>query len=99
MKRAAVTWSDAMKPLLKLYKGVPHPLEEKNVYQTMVMVVLAAQSNDKLVNSIAPALFEAFPTLASMSEATPEALIPYISKIINHKNKAKWLTGIAATLK
>jgi len=99
MPNTAVNWPEAMKPLLKKYKDTPHPLEGKNVYQTMVMVVLAAQSNDKLVNSIAPALFEAFPTLQSMSQATPEALIPYISKIINHKNKAKWITGIAATLK
>lgn len=99
MPDTAVNWPEAMKPLLKKYKDTPHPLEGNNVYQTMVMVVLAAQSNDKLVNSIAPALFEAFPTLQSMSQATPEALIPYISKIINHKNKAKWITGIAATLK
>lgn len=99
MQTTAVNWPEAVKPLLKKYKDTPHPLEGKNVYQTMVMVVLAAQSNDKLINSIAPALFDAFPTLESMSQATPEALLPYISKVINNKNKAKWLTGIAATLK
>ncbi len=99
MKKEAVNWPEAVKPLLKKYKDKPHPLEAKNVYQYMVLVVLSAQSNDNLVNSIAPELFKAFPTLQSLSQATPEALYPYISKVRNYGNKAKWLTAIAAEIK
>jgi len=99
MKTISVNWQEAVKPLLRKYKNQRHPLKGKNVYQYLVMVVLAAQTNDNLVNNIAPELFNAFPTLASMSVQTPEALIPYISKIINRKNKAKWLVGIASQLK
>jgi endonuclease-3 len=99
MKKQAVNWPEAVKPLLKKYENKPHPLEAKNVYQYVVLVVLSAQSSDNLVNSIAPALFEAFPDMAALSQATPEALHPYISKIINFRNKAKWLTAIAAGIK
>jgi len=99
MKKEAVNWPEAVKPLLKKYKDKPHPLEAKNVYQYLVLVVLSAQSSDALVNSIAPELFDAFPDMEALSQATPEALLPYISKIINNRNKAKWLTGIAAIIK
>jgi endonuclease-3 len=99
MKKEAVNWPEAVKPLLKKYKNKPHPLEAKNAYQYLVLVVLSAQSNDKFINSIAAELFEAFPNMQSMSQATPEALYPYISKVINFRNKAKWLTNIAAEIK
>jgi len=99
MKKDAVNWPEAVKPLLKKYKGKPHPLEAKNAYQYMVLVVLSAQSNDNLINNIAPELFKAFPNMQALSNATPEALYPYISKIRNYGNKAKWLTAIAAAIK
>ncbi len=40
-------WPEAIKPLLKKYKGKQHPLEYKNTYQLMVMVVLSAQDSDR----------------------------------------------------
>jgi len=92
-------WPEALKPLLKKYKSKPHPLHAKSAYQYMVLVLLSAQSNDNLINNIAGDLFKAFPTLQSLSQATPEALYPYITKVRNYSNKAKWLTTIAATLK
>lgn len=99
MKPTATNWPEAVKPLLKKYKDKPHPLEAKNVYQYLVLVLLSAQSNDALVNSIAPELFKAFPNMQALSHATPEALYPYIIKIRNYGNKAKWLTAIAAEIK
>lgn len=99
MKQPHIDWSAAVKPLLKKYKSTPHPLDAANPYQLMVMVVLSAQSTDKVVNLIAPELFKAFPNLRSLSKATPAALFPYISKIRNFRNKAKWLTETAKTIK
>lgn len=99
MKKAKVNWPEAVKPLLRKYKNMRHPLEGKNAYQYIVLVVLAARSNDKLVNSIAPELFKAFPTMKALAKATPEELYPYISKIMNFRHKAGWLTSIAQTLK
>jgi endonuclease-3 len=92
-------WTKAIQPLLKKYKGLKHPLEYKNTYQLMVMVILAAQDSDKHINSLAPALFEAFPDMKALSKATPQALEPYLSKVRNYRNKVNWLLQIAGQIK
>jgi len=92
-------WAVAIKPLLKKYKGKQHPLEYKNVYQLMVMVVLSAQSSDEAINKLAPELFKAFPNMQALEKITPELLFPYISKVRNFRNKATWLVKIAQTIK
>ena len=91
-------WPLAMKPLLKKYKGKTHPLEYKNLYQLVVMVVLSAQDSDRNINSIAPSLFKAFPDMASLARADAEALFPFVSKVRNFGNKIKWLLQIAKTV-
>jgi endonuclease III len=96
---AKTNWAEAMKPLIKKYKGKPHPLEYKNTYQLLVMVVLSAQDSDKHINSLAPALFEAFPSMEVLENATPESLYPYIGEVRNFANKAKWLTKIGQEVK
>ncbi|MDA6068852.1 endonuclease III [Flavobacterium sp. AC] len=92
-------WETKLKPILKKYKGKKHPLEYKNTYQLLVMVVLSAQDSDANINTIAPDLFAKFPTLKSLSEADSETFIPYISKIRNYPTKAQWLLEIAKTIK
>lgn len=95
----AKNWSTALKPLLKKYKGKPHPLEYKNLYQLLVMVVLSAQDSDKNINKLAPDLFKAFPDMKTLARADAEALFPYVRKIRNFGNKTKWLLQIAQTVK
>jgi len=92
-------WSVAIKPLLKKYKGKAHPLEYKNVYQLLVMVVLSAQSSDEAINKLTPELFKAFPNMQALTKSTPEILFPYISKVRNFRHKATWLVKIAQTIK
>jgi endonuclease-3 len=92
-------WADALKPLLKKYKGRPHPLTYKNTYQLLVMVILSAQDSDKHINEIAPPLFKAFPDMESLSRADAESLFPFISKVRNFGNKTKWLLNLAQTVK
>ena len=92
-------WAQAIKPLIKKYKGKKHPLEYKNIYQLLVMVVLSAQDSDKHINSLAPELFKAFPNMESLKNATPETLSPYVGKVRNFANKAKWLSEIANQIK
>ncbi len=96
---ATTNWSEALKPLLKKYKGKQHPLDYKNTYQLLVMVVLSAHDSDRNINSLAPKLFEAYPNMQSLTKATEETLFPFISKVRNFGNKAKWLTGIAQQVK
>lgn len=96
---AKTDWPKAMKPLLKQYKGKPHPLEYKNIYQLLVMVVLSAQDSDRNINKLAPDLFKAFPNMKSLARADEEALYPFVRKIRNFGNKSKWLMQIAQTIK
>lgn len=94
-----INWAKAMKPLIKKYKGKKHPLEYKNIYQLLVMVVLSAQDSDRNINKLAPELFKAFPDIESLRKATPEILFKYIGKVRNFRNKSKWLAAITQQIK
>ncbi|KRD57562.1 DNA lyase [Flavobacterium sp. Root935] len=94
-----LNWETKLKPILKKYKDKKHPLEYKNTYQLLVMVVLSAQDSDANINNIAPALFEKFPTLNSLSKTDLETFSPYVSKVRNHGTKANWLLEIAKSIK
>jgi endonuclease-3 len=96
---SSVNWKEAIQPLLKKYKGKQHPLEYKNIYQLVVMVVLSAQDSDRNINSLAPKLFEAFPDMQALSKATEKTIQPFISKVRNFGNKTKWLMEIGQTVK
>ncbi|OQP66510.1 DNA lyase [Niastella vici] len=99
MKQPAINWPEAIKPLLKKYKNAKHPLESKNRYQLLVMVVLSAQTTDAIVNTIAPELFKAFPDMQALSNATPELLFPYIAKVRSFRQKATRLIAMAQEIK
>lgn len=76
-----------------------HPLEYKNTYQLLVMVVLAAQDSDKHINQVAPEFFKVFPNMKALSKATPEQLMLHLSKVRNYRNKSNWLLKIAQAVK
>lgn len=92
-------WDKKLYPILKKYKGWKHPLEYKNLYQLVVMVVLSAQDSDANINTIAPPLFKAYPNMESLAISNVEAIIPYISKVKNFGNKARWLIEISKIIK
>jgi len=59
-------------PLLR--KHWPHPkceVNHKNPLQLMVGVILSAQSTDKTVNELTPALFKKYPTAKAFAQADP----------------------------
>lgn len=92
-------WATALKPLIAKYKNKQHPLEYKNLYQLVVMVVLSAQDSDAHINKIAPNLFQAFPNMKSLAQADEKSLLPYIEEVRFHGNKIKWLLEIAENIK
>ncbi|MES2796808.1 MAG: endonuclease III [Bacteroidota bacterium] len=92
-------WQKILTPLIEKYKGKPHPLEYKNTYQLLVMVVLSAQDSDKNINNLAPALFNEFPDMEALSYASADTLTPFVSKIRNFGNKIKWLLALSQTIK
>jgi endonuclease-3 len=98
-KTPKVDWKEAIKPLLKKYKNKKHPLEARNVYEMLVMVVLSAQSTDKLIMDIAPKLFQAFPNMESLAKTEPEMLYPFIDKVRGSRKKADWLVRIGREIK
>ena len=67
-----------LKRLSDLYPDAAPELDFSNPYETLVAVMLSAQSTDKQVNKVTPEVFQQFPTLASMAAATPEILYPYV---------------------
>jgi endonuclease-3 len=91
-------WTESFEALLTKYGKRPHPLEYKNRYQLMVMVILSARDSDKHINQIAPAFFEAYPTLEKLSKAAAEDLYKHLSKVSNFDNKIKWILNIAQTV-
>ncbi len=96
---AKTDWTKAIQPLLKKYKDKKHPLEYKNVYQLIVMVMLSAQDSDKHINQLAPKLFEAYPDMKALSKATAEGLYPFIGSVRNFAVKAEWLVSMAQKIK
>ncbi|HEY6142085.1 MAG TPA: endonuclease III, partial [Flavobacterium sp.] len=92
-------WAEKLAPILTKYEGRKHPLDYRNLYQLVVMVVLSAQDSDANINKIAPTLFEVYPDMKSLAAANVDALIPYISKVRNFGTKANWLLEIAKTVK
>lgn len=96
--RETNNWESKLSPILEKYKGRKHPLEYQNLYQLLVMVVLSAQDSDANINKIAPALFEVFPNIESLSISSTESLMPHISKVRNFGTKASWLIEIAQTI-
>ena len=93
-----IDWSEAVKPLLKKYKGETHPLDYKNTYQLLVMVVLSAQDSDKHINQLAPAFFPNSPTCRPCQSDRRYPHPPH-REVRNFGNKIKWLLEIAQTVK
>jgi endonuclease-3 len=70
-----------------------------NPYELLVAVILSAQCTDKRVNQTTPVLFDSYPDIDSLSEASPEALFPLIKSISYPNNKTNHLIGMAKMIK
>lgn len=92
-----VDWNKALKPLFKKYKGLKHPLDFKDMYQLIVMIVLSARASDVLVNNLAPSLFKKYPSFEHLAKAKPEELYPLL-RVPGFRNKAEWIVGIAKSV-
>ena len=95
---SSINWPELLEPLLKQYKNKKHPLDYQNKYQLVVMVILSAQDSDKHINQLAPAFFEAYPSINQLAKATPEDLHRYINSVRNFGNKSGWLVKLAQTI-
>lgn len=80
------------------YPDAECALVHENVYQLIVAVALSAQTTDKSVNLITPALFEKYPTAADLALAEVSEVEEYIRRIGMYKTKAKNIVGMAKAL-
>ncbi len=88
-------WIEHFEPLLKQYGQRKHPLDYKNRYQLLVMVLLSAQDSDKHINELAGKLFESYPSVSHLAKAAPQDLQIYIGSVRNFGNKSRWLVKLA----
>ncbi len=68
-------------------------------YELLVAVILSAQCTDKRVNMTTPAIFQKYPSIKNLSEATFDELFPYIKSISYPNNKTKHLIAMAKMVK
>lgn len=80
------------------YPDAECALHHQNVYQLIVAVALSAQTTDKSVNVVTPALFEAYPDAFALGAADPEEVSTYIRRIGMYKTKAKNIVNMAKML-
>ncbi len=73
-------------------------LDYTNPYELLVAVILSAQCTDKRVNQLTPALFEKYPDVFALSEATSDDIFEFIRSCSYPNNKAKHLAGMARML-
>ena len=88
----------AQQVLDRLREVIPQPdteLQYDNVYQLLIAVILSAQCTDERVNMVTPDLFDAFPTVEDLAEASPGDIYPYIKSVTFPNNKAGYLTKMA----
>lgn len=87
-----------LREIIKLYPDAQPPLHFTNEFELLVAVMLSAQTTDKAVNKVTPALFEAYPTPLEMALASPKDIEPYIKTIGLYHNKARFLQACAQDL-
>ncbi len=90
--------TDYTRRLGELYPDAVVELDFESAYQLLGATILAAQSTDKMINTITPALFARYPTPAALAEADPAELVPLVFKSGFYRNKAKSLIGMARAL-
>ena len=91
----SINWNSEIQPLLKQFGTRKHPLDYKNRYQLLVMVILSARDSDKHINEISTKFFEAFPSIDILSAAKPDELRMFLSSVSNFENKLNWLIKLA----
>ncbi|MFV0531991.1 MAG: endonuclease III [Flavobacteriales bacterium] len=75
--------------LEKLYPKTPIPLEHYSPYTLLLAVLMSAQTTDKKVNEVTPALFKRADTPYLMIQLTWEEIKDYIKEIGLSTTKAK----------
>lgn len=100
-ERVADKRARAVEVIRRLDAAMPEAeieLDYETPLELLVAVILSAQTTDRRVNMVTPALFKDFKTPADYAAATPALLEPYLKTIGLFRNKAKALVKLGAAL-
>lgn len=96
--KTPATARTVLQKLEVLYPGADTELHYENAYQLLVATVLSAQSTDRRVNEVTPALFERYPDARALASAEPIELEPLIRSTGFFRSKSRSLSGLARKL-
>lgn len=82
----------------ELFPDANCELNHENDFQLLAAVMLSAQTTDKKVNQVTGPLFEKYPTIEAISQASLLELQEQIKTIGLYRNKAKNLQAMAQAL-
>ncbi|MEX0767587.1 MAG: endonuclease III [Microthrixaceae bacterium] len=80
------------------YPNAECELNHRNAFELLTATILSAQSTDKRVNMVTPALFEQYPTPQALSAADPERVEELVHSTGFYKAKTKSIISMAAAL-
>lgn len=80
------------------HPGADTELDHSNAFELLVATILSAQSTDRRVNLVTPALFKRYPNAVTLAKATPAELEPLIHSTGFFRAKSKALVGMARAL-
>ena len=84
--------------LEQTYPDAGCALDHTDIFELLICVVLSAQTTDKSVNKVTPALFAEYPDAAALSQADPDDVAEYIRSIGMYKTKSKNIVNLAKAL-
>ncbi len=84
--------------LAALYPDPPVPLDHRDPFTLLVAVLLSAQTTDKKVNEVTPALFAAAPTPAALGALSIAEIQGFIRQVGLAPTKARHLHALGALL-
>jgi len=91
--------ADRIRTILEeLYPETAIPLSHRDAYTLLIAVLLSAQTTDKKVNEVTPALFDRAATPAAMAELSVEQIHRFIREIGLANQKAKAIRRLSEIL-
>ncbi len=87
-----------VRELAAAYPDVRCELDFADPFQLLVATVLSAQTTDRRVNQVTPALFQAYPDAVSLAAADPAAVETVIAPTGFFRVKARTLVALATAL-
>src|SRR5881398_4230138 len=87
----------AVERLAAIYPAASE-LQHRNAFQMLIATILSAQTTDRSVNSVTPALFSRYPDAAALAHANPAEVEAMIKPTEFFHVKAKTIIAASAAL-